>query len=264
MKGKWLVGLVVIAVSGLALFGGLGGQVDGTLEAAAYLPRVVHRIQISPPTARKPVVEDIIPDPRLQEAWWRLNQNQDAIVLWDRSTLTGRYLAQFLLQQAIPVVWDTNNICGGGACSVLTCSKTMCWFGDGKAGVEPIYVSPAYADDRQSLLAILAHEIYHRTQPFGAGPDTRFEEYWAFRIESKVTGSAWLKFGAYDPLDPGHLDLWIKDNRLDGYFKYLAYPASVVPFLHRPSVAGDPFDGISDAMRGGGPNGGASRVEKWH
>src|SRR5215831_18223539 len=59
-----------------------------------------------------------IQDPTLMEAWVRLHDRQDAIRLWDGSSLTGQNLADYLLDHGIPVAWDSGNVCGGGSCSV--------------------------------------------------------------------------------------------------------------------------------------------------
>jgi len=195
-------------------------------------------------------MEPNIQDPMLLEAWVRLYNHQEPIQLWDGSTLTGRELAQYLLAHAIPVVWDTGNICKNASCSIRYCTPDACGYEDGKPGVDPIYILPTKSADMQSLIGTLAHEIFHRTQPFGAVEDTRFEEYWAFLIGAKISKAVWLKFGAYDPLDPGHLNLWIKDNGLDAYFELQEYPATVVPMTQSAYIGSDQFNGIPAAAFG--------------
>src|SRR5712692_3864942 len=59
-----------------------------------------------------------IQDATLLEAWVRLYNHQDPIGLWDGSSLSGRSLAEYLLDHGIPVVWDTGNVCGNSSCSV--------------------------------------------------------------------------------------------------------------------------------------------------
>jgi len=188
--------------------------------------------------------EPNIQDPMLLEAWTRLYNHHDPVQLWDGSTLTGRDLAQYLMEQAIPVVWDTGHVCGNGSCSVHYCAEETCTYEDGKPGVDPILVYPTKAADMPSLVATLAHEIFHRTQPFGAVPATRFEEYWAFLIAAKISNAGWPKFGIYDPLDSGHLNLWIKENKLDPYFELPEYPATIVPQVQSAYMGSDQFNGI--------------------
>ena len=190
------------------------------------------------------------------EAWIRLYNRQEPIQLWDGRTVTGRDLAQYLLENAITVVWDTQHICGNASCSteIKSCIPDTCTYEDGEPGVNPIYVYPAKATDMQGLTGTLTHEIFHRTQPFGAVADTRFEEYWAFLIGAKISQAGWPAFGAYDLLNPGHLNLWIKENRLDPYFELPDYPASVVPLVSGASIGGDPFNGIPAAALGIGQN----------
>ena len=144
-----------------------------------------------------------IEDSHMLEAWIRLYNHQETITLWDGSTTTGRQLAQYLLDNGIPVVWDIQNVCQG-SCSVRYCSvKTgACSFEDGQPGAEPIFVHPLYANDIDSLVLILAHEIFHRTQSFGAAPDTRFEEFWAFKLESQIKAEGAMNFAGFDPLAP--------------------------------------------------------------
>jgi hypothetical protein len=222
----------------------------GPSSKATASSRPANRGQLPAGLAIPPALPSSIQDPILMEAWVRLYNHQDAIQLWDGSTLTGRALAQYLLEHAIPVVWDVDNVCRSGSCSVRYCSAGACAFDDGKPGIDPIYVRPAERDDMPALGATLAHEAFHRTQPFGAVADTRFEEYWAFRIEYHITAEAWLNFGAYDPLDSNHLNLWIRENRLDPYFQLEEYPVSIQPLVYRSnSTGGDPYSGIpAEAM----------------
>jgi hypothetical protein len=185
-----------------------------------------------------------IEDPRLLEAWIRLYNYQDPIQLWNGGNITGRELAQFVLDQAIPVVWDTENVCQVGSCSVKHCLADTCTYEDGKPSAEPIYVYPNNATDMHSLITTLAHEAFHRTLPFGTVKDTRFEEYWAFRISVKITNEVGWVFGAYGPLDPDLLNLWFRENHQDYYFTLPEYPASVAPLVDIACSRGDPLAGI--------------------
>lgn len=177
------------------------------------------------------VVGPNIQDPLLLEAWMRLDQHRTPVQLWDGGTLTGHALAQYLREHAVPVVWNTDHACRDGSCSLLYCSGEACAYDDGKSGVDPIYISPTEAQDMQSLVATLAHETFHRMQPFGAVRSTRFEEYWAFFIGAQITQAQWPTFDGYDPLISGYLTLWIRDHNLPGYYKLQDYPAAVASLV---------------------------------
>ena len=185
-------------------------------------------------TALEPdlVVPQILPatidDSDMLEAWIRLYNHQEPIQLWDGSTTTGRELAQYLVDQGIPVRWDVENVCHG-SCSARYCRLDQtCSYEDGQPGVEPILVHVLYAGDVPSLVLILAHEIFHRTQPFGPVKDTRFEEYWAFRLEAQITPAGAMNFSGFNPLAPAELDGWLHANQLDGYMALPQYPAKAL------------------------------------
>ena len=193
-----------------------------------------------------------IQDPTLLEAWVRLYNHQDPIRLWDGRSLTGRSLAEFVRDSGIPVAWDTASVCGGSSCSLVRCAAGPlgpCTY----AAAAPIYIRLAERGDMTALVDTLAHEIFHRTQPFGAVPDTRFEEYWAFRIEYAIAPEAWLTFGAYDLLNPNHLNLWLRDNALQPYFQLPEYPASVAALVaSQPRDTGGAYEGLPAAALGQG------------
>ncbi len=58
-----------------------------------------------------------IQEAELLDGWIYLYNQLDPVQLWDGSLLTGRDLAQFVLDRSIPIVWDTENQCGGASCS---------------------------------------------------------------------------------------------------------------------------------------------------
>lgn len=188
-------------------------------------------------------VPDVLPfsiqDPILLEAWIRLYNHQEHIQLWDGSTLTGRQLAQYVLDHGIPVVWDTARVCSGGNCSVRYCDGAACSFEDRlHPGVKPIYIAPIeapYGTNMQFLVGTLAHEIFHRTEPFGAVRDTKFEEYWAFRIGATIGKNAAPNFNGVDPLVSGELYIWLLKNRLSFYYGLPEYPASVAGLVQNHS-----------------------------
>jgi len=172
-----------------------------------------------------------IRDPQLLTAWIELYNHTEPIALWDGRTLTGRDLAQFVLDNDIPVVWDTNGVCGASSCSVLTCTDAGCTYADQSAGVDPLYIRPTLQGDSLGTLNALAHEIFHRTQPFGAVADTKFEEYWAYRVGNAIAPKTWPVFDGYDPLVSGWLFLWLANNHMGAYYPLADYPPIVEQFL---------------------------------
>ena len=178
-----------------------------------------------------------VQDPILLEAWLRLYNHQEPIALWGGSTVTGRQLAQFALDHNLPIVWDTGRVCKGGDCSLRYCEpdSVVCAFEDRlHPGVKPIYIAPI-ADPRganmQFLVGTLAHEIFHRTQPFGAVTDTKFEEYWAFRIGAAIGRNAAPNFDGINPLVSGELYIWLLKNKMSFYYGLPEYPASAAALL---------------------------------
>jgi hypothetical protein len=201
----------------------------GLLKTASAAPedprRAAFVAALSPELVVPAVLPATITDTDMLEAWIRLYNHTEPIQLWDGTTTTGRALAQYLVDHSIPVVWDVRNVCHG-SCSVRYCRLDQtCGYEDGQPGVEPIFVHVLYAGDIPSLVLILAHEIYHRTQPFGAVKDTRFEEYTAFKLEAQITPAGAMNFNGFNPLVPAELDGWLHANQLDGYLVLPQYPA---------------------------------------
>jgi hypothetical protein len=181
----------------------------------------------------KPVASATIQDPILQQAWLALYNQPEPFPLWKGASLSGRSLAQFILDRRIPIIWDIENICGGSSCSRNHCTKNSCKYIDS----EPIYILPAYRQDLQGLQGVLAHEIFHRTQPFGPVHGTRYEEYWAYKIDTHFTRDRWFRFDGYNPLDQTQLAQWFIDNQIHGYYELQYYPPSLVGLAQdqRPS-----------------------------
>jgi hypothetical protein len=219
--------LAVAIISTLVLASGLFNTAGVT--AAPEDPRRAALVAALEPELVVPqILPATIDDPHMLEAWIRLYNHQEPIQLWDGSTTTGRELAQYLVDQAIPVRWDVQNVCHG-SCSVRYCRPDQtCGYEDGQPGAEPILVHVLYAGDVPSLVLILAHEIFHRTQPFGPVKDTRFEEYWAFRLEAQITAAGAMNFSGFDPLVPAELDGWLHANQLDGYLVLPQYPPAAL------------------------------------
>ena len=229
MKKAMLIALLTITTMGIvsqpALFVKTAEAFVGNAANRSRLPNLPADLTVpnSLPTG--------IQDPMLLEAWVRLYNHQEPIQLWDGSSVTGRQLAQYALDHALPVEWDTDRVCSGGSCSLHNCGQGVCTFDDQlRPGVSPIYIGPVdpYDPNRmQFLVGTLAHEIFHRTSPFGAVPDTKFEEYWAFRIGSAIGRNAAPNFDGIDPLRSGTLFLWLLKNKMSFYYMLPEYPASV-------------------------------------
>ncbi len=216
----------------------------GEASGATAFNRPESAARLPPDLIVPPVLPHTIHDPLLLETWVRVYAQQEPIQLWEGVTVSGRGLAQYLLDHAIPVEWDTDHVCGNGSCSRLSCAAEHCTYADGKSGVTPIYVTPIERGDMPGLMNTLAHEIFHRTQPFGPVRSTRYEEFWAFVVGARISKSDWPSFGAYDPLDPNQLNLWFRENRLEYYFQYQEYPATIASRMYRGAYGGDPYSGI--------------------
>jgi hypothetical protein len=175
-----------------------------------------------------------IQDPLIQKAWDYLDTLEDPVMLWDGSTLTGKSLAQFLRASQIPVVWDEEGVCRGSSCSLQYCdSSGACGYEDGKPGIDLIYLNPGARDQKVGQIARvaaeLAHEIFHRTQPFGEVKISQFEEYWAFNIQTQIVKSSWPDFKGYDPMDVNSLQQWFSMHMMAGYLKLDPYPRGFTP-----------------------------------
>ena len=168
-----------------------------------------------------------IQDPKLMAAWIYLYNQQERIQLWDGSTLSGQQLAQFVLDNQTPVEWGTNDICQGNSCVLrFSCQNEQC----------PIYITASLKDKANSdivpLAETLAHEIFHHTEPFGYVKDTRFEEFLAFYVASRITKTSWVNFDGYDPLNPACVKLWFVNHHLTVFNDYTLYPRAVTLKVH--------------------------------
>jgi hypothetical protein len=218
-KGKIFLGMAMTAAMiGLAFWQGTKVEAMGTSDDA------------SKSAAGRP--EALIQDADLLAGWNNLRSLKEPVALWNGGTITGEQLAQFLLDAQIPVVWGSDEICGGGSCSRQYCTMDgKCSFEDGKPGIDPIYINPSARDQKTGKIARLvnelAHEIFHRTQPFGTGPDTQLEEFWAFYAGSKISGGNYPVFDGTDPFDPQQLQSWFANPIMRRYLKLEAYPNGI-------------------------------------
>lgn len=173
-----------------------------------------------------------IQDPLLQEAWTHLNDHTEPVNLWDGQTISGHDLAQYVLVNAIPIVWDVEDICKGNSCSVLYKKDGIWQYEDDKPGIEPIYITPSIRNlvnkRMELIIETMAHEIYHRMQPYGMEKDSLYEEFSAYYISTHISGATWTNIEAYDPRKPGCLTRWFIDrNLMYGYEGMDLYPSTV-------------------------------------
>jgi hypothetical protein len=235
MKKVMLIALLTFTAMGIVSQPAFFVKTAEAFRGPAASNRAVTASRLPADLVVPQVLPSSIQDPILMEAWVRLYNHQEPIQLWDGSTMTGRYLAQYALDHGIPIVWDTGKVCSGGNCSVRYCDGDACLFADRlHPGVKPIYVAPIEAPhgtNMRFLVGTLAHEIFHRTEPFGAVTDTKFEEYWAFRIGATIGKNAAPKFDGIDPLISGELYIWLLKNRMDFYYALPEYPASVASLV---------------------------------
>lgn len=112
--------------------------------------------------------------------------------------------------------------------------KSGVWvYDDGKPGVDPIYLNMSILklDDNRldRTIESMAHEIYHRTEPYGKADSSLYEEFSAYFISTHISGATWTNIEAYDPRKPACLTRWFNDrNLMYGYEGIDPYPASVI------------------------------------
>ena len=170
------------------------------------------------------LVPDTLPttiqDPILLEGWITLYNRQQTYELWDGYTLSGQQLAQYIVDNAIVIAWNTDPAYGESS-----------WVDRGETG--SIYINPGLKEENDMqmirLVGTLAHEIFHRTSPFNQVKNTLYEEYWAFYVGSKVSGKAQADFNYSNPLSPASLKLWFEASNLSDYLdEFALYPENVV------------------------------------
>ena len=83
-------------------------------------------------------------------------------------------------------------------------------------------------DHRFNLVDTIAHEIFHRMQPYGKIKITQFEEFSAIYLAAKISGVSNITVnGNYNPLNPKSLRQWLIDTGAYSYFDLNPYPKSV-------------------------------------
>jgi hypothetical protein len=202
-------------------------------KANEFSPEIARMLNSLPKDLKvPPVLPSTIHDPVLLEGWIHLYHHREPVQLADGSTVSGRDLAQFIIDQSIPVVWDTDQKCEIASCSLLYCEQDTCKYEDGLPGVDPIYISLDIQSMEEAkmnfLVGTLAHEIFHRTAPYGKVWPTLYEEFAAFYVGAQIGHAFRLDFVGYDGLNPAALRSWFKDNGLmKAYQHFSLYPQSM-------------------------------------
>ena len=226
MKSKRLVqiavlGAVVIGVAfwGISSFGNQPAQASAEMDTET--------VESQPA---------LIQDPYILDGINYLSSLADPIQLPDGDSLSGAALAQFIIESQIPVLWGSDDICGGSSCSRMYCtSDGSCSYEDGQPGADPIYLNPSIKAQSVGMLDRLAnelaHEAFHRMRYFGPVMISQYEEYWAFYIGSQVVKADYPKFAGIDPQDPQQLQTWFTQHTMTGYLRLPAYPGGVAQAL---------------------------------
>jgi hypothetical protein len=173
----------------------------------------------------------LIQDPFIIDGLNYLSSKTDPIQLPNGDSLSGAALVQFIVNSHIPVLWGSDEICGGSSCSRMYCSPDgNCSYEDGQPGIDPIYINPSIKSQSVGMLDRLAnelaHEAFHRMRYFGSVKISQYEEYWAFYVGAGVVKAEWPRFNGIDPQDPGQLETWFTMHTLTGYLRLPAYPGS--------------------------------------
>lgn len=179
----------------------------------------VKAMQLPVNTAVPETLPTTIKDPVFLEGWIRLYNRTQNCMTWDGSTLTGQKLAQYVIDQAVVIDWNTSPIYIGS------------WVDRDNTGT--IYIDPGYKEETETrmiyLVGEIAHEIFHDLAPFNQKADTLYEEYWAFYVGACVSGQSTEDFEHYNPMSSDSLTQWFKDNRRGNYLGVFdTYPEDMV------------------------------------
>jgi hypothetical protein len=173
-----------------------------------------------------------IQDPILLKAWEYLYNQDEPFQMWDGSMMSGKKIAQTVLDRHIVIAWDPFHVD-----AYYAYSPRIPW---DVAPIRmlniPIYISPAFKDPSteniEYLAGLISHELYHHSLPFGSVQDTLFEEYWAHIIQSNIAIKAWAEEPQHDSLNPFCLRKWFEDH---DYYNYLnefsLYPEAVASLV---------------------------------
>jgi hypothetical protein len=162
-----------------------------------------------------------------------LKDHEDPIRLWYGNTITGNELYQFVQEHNIPILWGSEDICGGGSCSKIYCRNDFCTPFPENSAENPIFIQPSLQEDitrMDELVDTLAHEIFHYTQPFGNVETTLFEEYMANYIGAAIAEKNMENFTKYNPMQPNCLvKYFIDQHTYYAYSKLEGYPSTITP-----------------------------------
>ena len=181
---------------------------------------VVEAMQLPADMVMPETLPTTIQDPILLEGWIRLYHRTQTCELWDGTSLTGQQLAQYVVDHAVTITWNTDPAYGESS-----------WVDRGET--DNVYINPGLQKSTEmqmvNLVGTLAHEMFHRTTPFNQEEDTLYEEYWAFYVGSCVSGKAQADFSHFNPLSTANLKLWFEaNNRSDYLGTFAPYPQAVV------------------------------------
>jgi hypothetical protein len=211
--------IVLLAVAGCGMAGSQpGGNVPEMALADTGGEPSPDLGEISAEMPIPPALPNTIQDPLLMQGWIALYNRTDTVELWDGYSTSGRQLAQFVIDQAVVVGWNTNPSYSGS------------WVD--RSGTGNVYITPeirGQADGQMTaLVELLAHELFHRTAPFGQVEVTQYEEYWAFYAGAYVAGKSQAEFYYTNPLNAASLANWFEHHNRGGYPERLdPYPANV-------------------------------------
>jgi hypothetical protein len=189
-------------------------------ETKLDLNAEVEAMQLPAGTLIPATLPTTIQDPILLKAWITLYNHTKSCELWDGSTLSGQQLAQYVVDNNVTITWNTDPAYGESS-----------WVDRGET--DKVFINPGLQvgneDQMIRLVGTMAHEMFHRTTPFGQEADTLYEEYWAFYVGSCVSGRGQAGFHYYNPQSPDSLTLWFKAyNRSDYLDEFEMYPDNVV------------------------------------
>ena len=190
------------------------------------------------------IIPEILPitieDPYLLTAWIYLYNQTESISVPDHLNLSGRSLAETVIEQNIPIQWGDDTICNGNSCAKrYICQDIECAANYQADKVYPIYVSQRYQDREKTTLArlagSLAHELYHYQLPFGPVDTSLYEEYWAYYVGAQIEQAKWAIFDRYNPNSSACLKAWFRSHGQTGYFGADEYPMTLQAEVDRTS-----------------------------